>query len=189
LLPDKNGQEVCLALDANVARAASRTTAEYFLSYFGEWNLSFDSAALEGHLRHSIHDTAFLILTERTGAIVPHGKQAFGSVLAHSGQNDANGIFSRGLRRRVKQHIDGRAMAADPFLAANDANVVRPRTAKAEVGAPRRNIRMARQNALAIAGFSDLDGAYGIEALCEACGEIFRHMQSDKVAGASGGIV
>ena len=113
-------------LDTDVAGAASGATAKNFFSDPAESDLRLDSATLSRRLRHSVNDTALLILAEGAGAVAPHGKQALRSILAHSGQNHADGVFPCGLRSRVKQDIDRRAMAAHPLLASNDANVVRP---------------------------------------------------------------
>ena len=158
------------------------------MSQPSERNFGLDGAALKSCLWHSIDHATVLILTECAGAAPAQRQQTLRSILAHSGQNNADGIFPRRLRSRLEQHVDRGTMAADPFPASNDANIVRARAAKAEVCAAWRDVGMAGQNPLPIAGFGDVDGAGAIEAPCEVAVKFSGIRSVTRMAGACGGI-
>ena len=103
-MPDKNGQEVCLAFMRCLRAPQSNNGGSIFLAILRESNLSFDSATLEATFGVP-YATRFPHLDRGVLAPLCLMAAAFGSVLAHSRRMTPIGVFSHGLRL-MKQHID-----------------------------------------------------------------------------------
>ena len=79
--------------------------------------LLLDSADIKSDHRHTVNDTAFLILPDRIGARLAHFQKPLGAICAHPCQDNAHRIASRCLGDGVEKHVDSRAEPPDFFAA------------------------------------------------------------------------
>src|SRR5690606_2597822 len=71
----------------------------------------FGGADQQGLARHAEDDATGFVLGECARARLAHGQQPLGTVLAHAGQDDADGVLARDLGGRMEQHIHGGPVA------------------------------------------------------------------------------
>src|SRR5882724_13590595 len=75
-------------------------------------------------LRHAIDDAGRLVLADGGGAGRAHLLQTLGTVLAHAGKDNADGIAPGARRDRAEQHVHRRAVAGDRRTIAEAAGIV-----------------------------------------------------------------
>ena len=144
-------------------------------------------AAVDRLLGHPEHDAARLVLCDRLRSGPAHLQQAIGAVVAHAGQEDAEGVRGRRPGGRPEQDVDRRAMARDERTILHRHRVAAAPALDHEVTPAGGDQGAAPHHGIAVLRLLDGDRAEAVQALGERRREMLRHVLHDDEAGGLGG--
>ena len=111
---------------------------------------------------------------------LPHGHRA---VIAHAREHDAKRVAPHHRRSGLEEHLDRGLVAIDRRAIVHHRHIVGATAGHMELGAARRDVGVARQNALAIHRLLDGDLAQPVQAGRKTGGEPGGHVLGDDDRG------
>ena len=144
------------------------------------------SAAGDRFPGHAEDDAGRFVLRDRGGAGGVHFVEAGGAVVAHAGEDHADGVRAGGLRDRAEEDVDARLVAGDERAVVEVDAVLGAVAHDQHVPVAGRDQRAAVDDAVAFRGFLDRHAAGLIQPLRERGGEDLGHVLHDDHAGRIG---
>src|SRR5579863_2049698 len=127
---------------------------------------------------HTPHDAGRLVLRNRATAAVQHLLETPGAVLAHSGEDHADGIASGVLRYGAEQHIDRRFMPVDRYAVIETADIPSAIAYQHQVTVAGGDIGVTREHVLPVLCLADRHRAAIVhasrEGRAEGLGDVLR---------------
>jgi len=122
-------------------------------------------------------------LGEGVGAGIVHLLHALGTVVAHAGEDDADGVGAGVACGGAEEYVDGGAVPADERAIAHLDKVAVVGAFDERVFASGSDQRVAGQDGGAVGPFAHLEAAEGIEVGGKGAGEPLGHVLHDDDAG------
>ena len=130
----------------------------------------------DGLARHAKDNTTRFILGNGEGVGALHLQEAVGAVIAHPGQQHADGVSSGGLRHGAKKHVHARPVAGDQGPFTNFKKVSGAHPVDVRVPLSRSDIGTSGHNRIAIGGFPNFDRTAVVQTPRERPGKAFGHV-------------
>ena len=113
--------------------------------------------------------------------------QAAGTVVAHAGHDDAQGVAAGKFGDRAKEHVHRGLVAVDERTVGDFHDVLRAAALEQHVSAPRGDQGAPWYHTVAVARLADFDLAQAVESFGKHGGELLRHVLHDDDAQTGGG--